>query len=132
MISLIHMWTQFRESQEHQPASKSSDIHESAIRELTPLCRTSRSDCDTEAKVPVKEEVQTNYKIVALRRIQVQPGRRTNQRLVREHYAHGHTPFFWRVVDPHYISPQLHGLRAVWPRRLHRDLQLRLQLRQVL
>ena len=51
--------------------------------------------------------------------------------LIREHHSHGHAPFVVGIVNPHHVPLQLNTPFSICPRRLHRDLQFGLQLRQM-
>src|SRR5260370_23266075 len=50
---------------------------------------------------------------------------------VRKNHTHRATPLFCSRINPHHVPPQPHRLNAIPARRLHPDLHLRLQPRQV-
>src|SRR5260370_21295470 len=53
-----------------------------------------------------------------------------NSESVRKNHTYRATPLFCSRINPHHVPPQPHRLNAIPARRLHRDLQLRLQPRQ--
>src|SRR5260370_85011 len=54
-----------------------------------------------------------------------------NSESVRKNHTYRATSLFCSRIDAHHVPPQPHRLNAIPARRLHRDLQLRLQPRQV-
>src|SRR6266704_5882678 len=54
-----------------------------------------------------------------------------NSESVRKNHTHRATSLFCSRIDSHHVPPQPHRLYAIPARWLHRDLQFRLQPRQV-